>query len=149
MSTRSVTIKYLEQIFKSHWLLIAMCGPIIVHVYWYSAYLLRGSFPCLLDVFFAYELDFLTTPVMIAICLAVFHVPVKSIAKDTAAVAVGFVVGDLIAFLLTLPTDSDISFALHLSFGTLFMAVCVPSAAMMFLLVVAFKRLKAKKGSAR
>ena len=58
----------------------------------------------------------------------------------------GFVVGDVIAFVLMhafvlmLPTDSDLDFVHHFSFGALFMAVCIPAAAVMFSLAVAFKR---------
>ena len=60
----------------------------------------------------------------------------------------GFVVGDVIAFVLMLPTNYryDISFAIHLSFGGLFIAVCIPAAAVMFSLAVAFKRWQAKNG---
>lgn len=141
MSNRSGVTKYLANLFKvSRWGPIAVCGPIVVHVYWYSAYLLRDTIPALLEVFFDYELAFFVTPVMIAVCLMVFRVPVRSIARDTGAVAVGFVVGDVIAFLLMIPTNTDIGSALHFSFGAVFMAVCIPAAAVMFSLAVAFKR---------
>lgn len=146
MSKRSVVTNYLAYTFnESPWAPIAMCGPILVHVYWYSAYLRRDTIPALfelIDVLFPYGLLFLTTPVMIAIGLVVFRVPVRSIAKDTGAVAVGFVVGDVIAFVLMLPTDTDLNSTYHFSFGVYFMAVCIPAAAVMFSLAVAFKRSK-------
>lgn len=149
MSKRLAVIKYLAHIFKeSPWLPIAMCGPIVLHVAWYSAYLLKDTIPVLLDVFLDYWLMLFTTPVIIAVCLVVFRVPVRSIVRDTGAVAVGFVVGDVIAFVLMLPTDTDLNSTYHFSFGAYFLAVCIPAAAVMFSLAVAFKRLKAgdKKG---
>lgn len=152
MSKRSVVTKYLAYIFnESPWGAIAMCGPIVMQIYWEVAYLRRDTTPVLLeliDVLFSYGLLFLTTPVIIAVCLVVFRVPVRSIAKDTGAVAVGFAVGDVLAFVLLPSTDGSFDSAYHFSFGAYFMAVCVPAAAVMFSLAVAFKRLKAEKGNA-
>ncbi len=144
--SRPVVTKYPTHIFKvSPWFPIAMCGPIFLHVVWYSAYLLRDSIPALIEGFLDYEFMFWTVPLIIAVCLVVFRVPVRSIARDTGAVAVGFVVGDVIAFVLMLPTDTDLSSACHFSFGALFMAVCISAAAVMFSLARTFRRLKAKK----
>ena len=158
MGERWVTVRYMEHIvtfvaytfrksfWESPWGAIAMSGPTVVHVCWYSAYLLKNASPILIEVFNHYCIMIFITPAIIAVCLVVFRVPVRSIARDTGAVAMGFVVGDVIAFalmrafVLMLPADSDINFAIHVSFGAIFMAVCVPAAVVMFSLAVAFKR---------